>query len=138
MKFIKKFESLSPQSRYIKNRFILFSKKHLKIDFVKEILNQYDVKFIDIYNDTSSYIIECGELSILKSIIEDYPEFFKSFSKIDVNFEEAHEKCESISNEIQSLQDSLGHVDKFGNMKFPDNWNQNIDNIIEMMKSIKI
>ena len=43
MKFIKKFESLSPQSRYIKNRFILFSKKHLKIDFVKEILNQYDV-----------------------------------------------------------------------------------------------
>ena len=92
-----------------------------KVYFVKKILSKYEINNVDFYETPNSYVIECGGIDILKSIVEDYPEFFTSFSKIDINFEKTYRKCDLISQDILSLQDELGSLDNFGNMKFPNN-----------------
>lgn len=132
----QKYESLTSQPRYLKDRFILFSKPKVNIDFAKNILKRYNVTEIDEYMD-SAFLVK-SSLDIIESIVGDYPEFFESYSRVDINLEEAWEGCDQIIDLISDLRDSLGHLNRWGSNKIPKDWNDNIDNIIDILKKMKI
>ena len=56
-------------------------------------------------------------LDVVESIIGDYPEFFESYSRVDINLEEAWGGCVQAIESIKELQDSLGNLNKWGKTK---------------------
>lgn len=133
---IQKFESLTNQPRYLKDKFIIFPRSKVHIDFARKILKRYDISEVEGYMD-DAFLVKTT-LDIVESVIGDYPEFFESYSRVDINLEEAWSGCEEAIESIRELQDSLGNLNKWGKTKMPKNWNANIDEIINILQKMKI
>lgn len=132
----QKFESLTNQPRYLKDKFIIFPRPGVHIEFARKILKRYDISEVDGYMD-DAFLVKTT-LDVVESIIGDYPEFFESYSRVDINLEEAWGGCDQAIESIKELQDSLGNLNKWGKTKMPKNWNTNIDEIINILQKMKI
>jgi hypothetical protein len=135
MKRIKTFEGLTNQPRYLKDKFILFPKPGISKGFSNEILKKYGITEIEGYMDDA--LLVKSTLDIVESILGDYPEFFESYSRVDINLEEAWSGCERVIGQLEDLRDSLGSLDKWGKSKMPKNWNLDIDKIIQSLNGLK-
>lgn len=135
-KFNQSFESLTNQPRYLRDKFIIFTRPKINIDLVRGILRKYDINEVEEYMD-GVFLVKAS-LDIVESFIGDYPEFFESYSRVDINLEEAWDACEEVIDLVRNLQDSLGELDKWGKNKMSKNWNANIDQIINVLQKMKI
>ena len=88
-----------------------------------------------------SYIVNVPygkELEAGRKILNKYPEFIENFERIDINTHTAYNNCKDVISCIEDLRDSLGCLDENGKNKIPMSWNDEIDDIIERLNSMKI
>jgi hypothetical protein len=113
--------------------------KEVDFKFVSKIASILGYKCSGEIYDTG-YIIEVPqgqEESAGAQFVEDYPEFFSGYERFDVNLDNAYESCDDIIYDIENLRDSLGSLNEFGKPLLPENWNENIDEIIDKLNNLK-
>ena len=142
MKHLKKFnEELVPkQEVYKRGEVLVWVKKNTSLETVKDISNKLGYEVISEMFDGDAYLIKClpGKEEICGSdFVDNYPEFFESFERLDIKTVYIEENIKDIIDNIEELRDKLGKVNKFGKSIIPKDWNNQIENIIYKLNKIK-
>lgn len=88
----------------------------------------------------NGYIVKCDpgqENQCGSDFVDNYPEFFESHEREDIKDTYLWDECGYIIDDVEVLRDSIGNLNKFGRSMLPDDWNENIDEIISRLENIK-
>lgn len=142
MKHIRKFnEELVPkQEVYKRGEVLVWTKKNTSLETVKDISNKLGYEVISEMFDGDAYLIKClpGKEEICGSdFVDNYPEFFETFERLDIKTVYIQENIKDIIYDIEGLRDKLGEVNKFGKSIIPKDWNNKIEDVIYKLNKIK-
>jgi hypothetical protein len=140
MKHLKAFNENSKYPFYRRGEFILFTKKVIDIITAKDIADNLGYKIEEGPFDEKTFTVYCkpGEEKIAASdFLDNYPEFFESWERIDQRFEFVYNKVDELKDKLDSIIDYFSYTDK---KKFidPDKLNKEVDYIIGELQKIKI
>jgi hypothetical protein len=143
MKHIKTFnENLNNFPTYKRGEVVVYLRRDVQLDksTVKDIVKRFGCDLIDkIYDNGFIIKTEDGKEEFSGSeIVENYPEFFDSYERLDLKDKYVDDNLDDISDDIELLRDLVGSLDKFGKSKLPKDWNDRIDSIIMKLDKIKI
>lgn len=127
--------------QYSKGEIYVFGIGDLSVSFVQEISNKLGY--------LEKVTCGVGDAFIIKTVVgrekqagsyftENYPEFFSGYERIDLRHENFLNKCESIKNDLDELEEEYNG--RTGNLRFIDKeeFNEKVDSIIEQLKGMKI
>lgn len=136
MKYIKKFNEASSIPLYSKGEILVFTKRDLDEKTIEDISKQLGVEYDERYSvGNSEFLIKTPigqENRVGQDFVDNYPEFFSSFERRDINMEEMFDKIHQTSRRVRDLDEYIGNT--LVNPKI----NSDIDEIIELLKSLKI
>jgi hypothetical protein len=143
MKHLKKFneELVTRFPSHKKGEIVVFANRNADIgyDTVKDLARKlgYEVTG-EIYDN--GYIVKSdpgGEEKAGAAFVENYPEFFDSYEREDIKDTYIYDECDNIISEIEAIRDIVGNLNKYGKSVLPDDWNQNIDEVIKKLEDLK-
>ena len=143
MKHLKKFneELVTRFPSHRKGEVVVFVNRNADIgyDTVKDLARKlgYEVTG-EIYDN--GYIVKAEpghEEKAGAAFVENYPEFFDSYEREDVKVTYIYDECDNIISEIEAIRDSVGNLNKYGKSVLPEEWNQNIDEVIKKLEDLK-
>lgn len=142
MKHLKKFnEELVPkQEVYKRGEVLVWIKKNTSLETVKDISKKLGYEVISEMFDGDAYLIKClpGKEEICGSdFVDNYPEFFESFERLDIRSTHLYEKIDDIIDDIEELRAQLGKVNNFGKSVLSKDWNNKIEDVIYKLNKIK-
>ena len=69
--------------------------------------------------------------------VDNYPEFFGGSEREDIKDTMIYDELDDIKDDVETLRDSVGSLNKFGKSMLPNDWNDNIDKIINRLQNAK-
>lgn len=143
MKHLKKFneELVTRFPSHKRGEVVVFANRNADIGYntVKDLARKlgYEVTG-EIYDNGYIVKAEPGQEEKAGAVfVENYPEFFDSYEREDVKDTYIYDECDNIISEIEAIRDSVGNLNKFGKSVLPEDWNQNIDEIIKKLEDLK-
>lgn len=142
MKHLKKFnEAISDIPTYNKGEVVIWVRRDVDIsdNTIKDIAKKLGYELLGEGYD-KGFIIKCEpgqEQQCGSDFVDNYPEFFESYEREDIKDKHLYDECENIIDDIEDIRDSIGTLNKFGRSQLPNNWNDEIDNIISKLENIK-
>lgn len=141
---IKKFEQYNISFRspiYNKGEILIFSNmydENMDYNFAKNLIKRAGFEVIgEPYNRV--YIVKCEpgkEIECGKIIIEKYPDFFESYEREDIRFDELQDIIDNIVHDVEGIVTFVeSSTKKTVNKK---EFNDYIDNIINSLNDLKI
>ena len=143
MKHLKKFneELVSRFPSHKRGEVVVFTNRNADIgyDTVKDLARKlgYEVTG-EIYDN--GYIVKTKpgkEESTGAVFVENYPEFFDSYERQDIKDTYICDEFDDIISEIEGIRDSVGYLNEFGKSVLSKDWNQNIDEVIKRLETLK-
>lgn len=143
MKHLRKFneELVTRFPSHKRGEIVVFANRNADIGYntVKDLARKlgYEVTG-EIYDN--GYIVKSEpgqEEKAGAAFVENYPEFFDSYEREDVKDTYIYDECDNIISEIEAIRDSVGNLNKYGKSVLPDDWNQNIDEVIKRLEDLK-
>lgn len=141
---IKKFNEISNFPQYKRGEVIIWCNRvgENKPDdnFFTQITQKLGYKYIRSLYDGDAFLVEAPigqEKQVGSDFVDNYPEFFTSYERRDIQMEYLFEQIDNIVSDIEGLRDSIGNLNEFGKTDLPKNWNNNIDSIIKSLDKIK-
>lgn len=143
MRHLRKFneELVTRFPSHKRGEVVVFANRKADIgyDTVKDLARKlgYEVTG-EIYDNGYIVKTEPGEEESAGAVfVENYPEFFDSYEREDVKDTFIYDECDNIISDIETIRDSVGNLNEFGKSVLPEDWNQNIDEIIKKLEDLK-
>ena len=143
MKYLKRFneELVNDIPTYNRGEVIVWVRRDSNIsdNTVKDIAKKLGYESLGEGYD-KGFIIKCDpghEKQCGSDFVDNYPEFFESYERVDIKDANLYDECDDIISDIENIRDSIGTLNKFGRSQLPKNWNEKIDKIISRLENIK-
>lgn len=143
MKHLRKFneELVTRFPSHKRGEIVVFANRNADIGYntVKDLARKLGYEVTEEIYD-NGYIVKSEpgqEEKAGAAFVENYPEFFDSYEREDVKDTYIYDECDNIISEIEAIRDSVGNLNEWGKSVLPDDWNQNIDEVIKRLEDLK-
>lgn len=136
MKYIRKFKESSSIPLYTKGEILVFVNRGVKEDTISDIAKQLGAE-LDVRMEYPDYYLiktPIGKEEVIgQDFVDNYPEFFNSYERRDINLERMMDEIDEITSDVESIHDYIGGTKKY----FKKGFNEYIDSIIKRLEKIK-